>query len=388
MLRLKELYERDGEKKFAANIINSIKESANGTEGYPPLEDYSLGEIWEAMGKPALSRMRDVINRRGSITEDDLELSEALDSSAFPQITGQLISSFVQAGYDLEAGIADSLVTSITAIQKDETIVGFAHDDEVREVAENMPYEEGAVTEKYHKIKNRKYGRILSITEETIRFDQTGQIAERARRLGANARATRESQMMDVLLGVTNTGEFAAWRPNGTAATLYSNTSTDPFSTATQDNLIVDVLTDESDLDAATLVAAALTDEQGNRLLAWNPTTLLVGASLIQTASKILVSGQSVRDNAPAGVANIYSGAAVPRLSPYINQLVDNTSWWYGDFRRQFVLTRVWPLQTMQAIRGNEQEFERDVMLRFKVRYYQGIGAVTNRYVIKSTGGG
>ena len=60
--------------------------------------------------------------------------------------------------------------------------------------------------------------------------------------------------------------------------------------------------------------------------------------------------------------------------------------WYLGDPKKQFVYTEVFPLQVFQAKKGNDQEFERDVLFRFKSRFMGGCGAVTNRYVMGSTG--
>jgi hypothetical protein len=250
-----------------------------------------------------------------------------------------------------------------------------------------MPYQEGSVTEKYHKVKNRKFGRIISITEENIKFDQTGQIIMRAKRVGESARAKKEQIILEAVTEVTATGDYASWRPAGTATTLYSSTSNDPYTSGTLDNSITDTLADETDLTAAYVLASAFTDEQALPIH-WDPKQLLTGISLDSMAAKILRSGQSVKLTSPAGVANIYSGKITPLSSAWVDQKKGTAYWFIGDFKKQFVYTEVFPLQTFQAKAGHEQEFERDVIFRYKARLMGGCGAVTNRYVIMSTGAG
>ena len=65
-----------------------------------------------------------------------------------------------------------------------------------------MPYQEGSVTEKYHKIKSRKWGRIVSIGEEMVKFDQTNQVMSRARRVGELAKAKQEEIIIEAIVEI------------------------------------------------------------------------------------------------------------------------------------------------------------------------------------------
>jgi len=371
---LKSLYEKYGEKKFAAEVVNLIN------EGDVNESNFSLGALWSAMGEPSLKPK--AINMSAKVSENDFDIEEAIDSSAFPKITGALINKVVQEAYELEYGIGDMLVTKIPSSVKDETIVGFSEDMAMQEVEENMAYQEGSIGEKYHKINNRKFGRIISLSEEMVKFDQTGQMVMRAKRIGEAARGKHERIIMDAVLGLTASGINASWRPGGTATTLYNSASADPYTTATLDNLGAIVLADETDLDEAGALLGAFTDENGLPMVV-NPKILLTGMALRSTANKICYSGQSVVSDSPAGSKNIYTGTDV-KTSNYIDTLVSATAWYYGDFKKQFVYTDVFPLQVLQAKAGNEKEFENDIVIRFKARFMGGAGAITNRYVVQA----
>ena len=370
---MKALYEKHGEKRFAAEMVNLIN------EGKVNESNFSLGGIWDAMGKPSLRPKE--IRLGAKVTEADFDIEESMDSTAFPKITGALINKVIQSAYDLESGIGDKLVTSIPSSVKDETIVGFSEDMGMQEVEENMPYEEGSLAEKYHKIYNRKFGRVISLSEEMVKFDQTGQMIMRAKRIGEAAKSKKERIIMDAVLGLVTSGNNGSWRPNGTATTLYSNASTDPFSSATLDNLGGEGLSDETDLDTALALFSAFQDENGLPISV-NPKILLTGLSLRSVANQICYSGQAVKLTSVAGTKNIYNGVEALD-STFIDQLVSSTAWFFGDFKKQFVYTDVMPLQVMQAKAGNVKEFENDVVLRFKARFMGGCGAVTNRYVVK-----
>lgn len=374
-MRLKELYESMGEAKFAMTMVNLIN------EGKISEKDFSFKGLWEAMGCPSFGRERAIATQ--AVTE--AEFTEAMDSSAFPKMIGAVINKKVQEAYDLEYGIADQLVTVFPSSQRDETIVGFADDDELREVGEGMEYQEGSVTEKHHKIKNRKFGRVIGVTMEHIKFDQTGMILEKARRLGEMAKVKHEQIIMEAVLENASTGDYASWRPAGNPTTLYDNSSNDPFSSGTLDNYSTNTLADETDIDEAMQLWGAMTDEQGLPIHI-TPKILLTGVGYRGIAASITQSGQNITKTAPPGIKNIYSGAIMPLASAHVDNIVGTKYWLIGDFKKQFVYTEVFPLQTMQAKAGNEQEFERDVMFRYKARLMGGCGALTNRYVIFSTG--
>ena len=369
---MKRLYEK-GEKRFVATMVNLIN------DGEITENDFSLKALYEAMGSPNLKRMSIIENRH--ITAKEVEITEALSTTAFPKITGSLINKVVQESYQLEYGIGDQLVTTIPSSVRDETIVGFSGDMEMKEVPEGLEYEEGSFGEKYHKIKNVKKGRLISLTEEMVKFDQTGQMVMQAKRLGEYAKSSREKIIMNAVLELTSSGELAAWRPAGTATTLYSNTSNDPYTSGTLDNLGANVLADETDLDATMALFSQFTDESGVPITVI-PKVLLVGVSLRGVANKIAYSGQAVEKTVPGGSKNIYTGIQV-LATAFIDQELATTAWFMGDPKKQFVYTEVFPLQVLQAKAGNPDEFKRDVVFSFKARFYGGCGAVTNRYMVK-----
>ncbi len=368
---MKALYENGGEKKFAIRMINLIN------EGKISPDDFSLKALWEAMGQPSLNRS----NVIGGGPIKDIKFAEALSTTAFPKITGALINKKVQEAYTLEYGIGDQLVTKVPSSVKDETIVGFGADNAMKEVLEGIDYEEGSITEKYHKIKNVKFGRIISLTKEMIMFDQTGQMMLRAQQIGEAAKSSHEKTIMNAVLELTSTGLRAAWRPAGTATTLYSNTSNDPYTTGTLDNLGAEALVDETDIDTSMALFSQFTDEEGLPMRV-TPKFLLTAMSLKSAANQICYSGQAIKANLPAGVKNIYTGLQALDTT-FIDQQLATTAWFIGDFKKQFVYTEVWPIQVEHQGKASEQAFSADIVERFKVSYYGGCGAVSNRYVVK-----
>lgn len=370
---MKLLYEK-GEKRFVATMINLIN------EGEIKAEDFSLKALHEAMGAPNLQQMS-VINERH--IEEGVAISEAMDSTAFPKITGALINKIVMEAYALEAGIGDQLVTVIPSSVRDETIVGFGADAEMKEVPEGIAYEEGSLTEKYHKIRNTKKGRLLALTYEMVKFDQTGQLIMRARQMGEYCKSSRELMIMNSVLELTSTGDLAAWRPAGAATTLYSNTSNDPYTSGDLDNLEAEALADETDVAKATTLFAQFTDEQGLPMNI-SPKVMLTGRTLEPIAYKIFRSGQTVEKTTPSGTKSLYADKGIQVLaSSFVDQKKSATAWFFGDPKKQFVFTEVFPVRVEQQKAGHDDEFKKDIIFRFKAGFFGGCGAVTNRYMVQ-----
>ena len=115
------------------------------------------------------------------------DFAEAMDTTHFPKAVGALINKKLIGAYDAFPGIGKGLVTTVPSNKQTETVVGFDEVDTPDVVSEGMPYGETGFGEKYVTATNYKYGRLISVTEETIKFDQTGQILQRAKKIGEKA---------------------------------------------------------------------------------------------------------------------------------------------------------------------------------------------------------
>ena len=376
--RLDETRKEIGDKRFALTMVNFIN------EGKLPEAEFSIRGLWEACGQPNLEREAAMPHGR-VLSDNPLFEADGTVSTAFPTITGALINKMVQAGYDLEGGIGDQLVRSIPSTVKDDTIVGFTAQDGVKEVGEGMEYEETSLGEKYHKIYNRKFGRIIALTAEMVKFDQTGQVMARASSVGEKARAKWEEIHMDAILAKTNSGLLASWRPAGTATTLYSATSTDPWSGQTFDNIDTNTLADETDVDELQTLFSFARDEKGD-YISVNPKIILTSPARAATARKIMGSTSDTRATYSAGVINPFVGAYQALASPWVTATHSAAYWLLGDFQKQFVRTLVYPLQTFQMRSGSEMEFNRDIVAAWKSRFMIGVGAIDNKFVCRSTG--
>ncbi len=393
---MRELVESLGPEKFylkACELLNEQKLRA---------DDFSYYELAEACG--VLPRLRSV---RESMTGDRPALALLRESNPgvtthlFQVMTGELIGRKVIEGYENSEGfIGDRLVTVIPSSSRNQKLAGFRALAGPTEVAEGHPYEESTFEEKYVTTAEAKQGRILSIQEELIAFDQTGEINRRAMALGYYLRQERERT---IVRGVTDAdagaGRFV-FRPGGTGSALYlangsqrnwvgtGNTTSPAFDSAVP-------LQDWTDIEEvlhyrATQVRDDRIDGESRPVIA--PAKYVLVPERLRGTARSIVNATEVRQSTADGefsVANPFGGMLEVLSSPFIDEQggAATRDWYLGDFARQFVWTEIWPVQTFLQRADSEAAFERDVVLRVKARYYGGISAVDTAFVTKVDGG-
>jgi len=321
-------------------------------------EEFSIKAMHEAF-----------IKEKGGILLDGDKverIAESVDSTAFAKATGALINQKVIDGYGVQGLIGDQLVITIPSRLKTETIVGINALDTPEIVGEGMPYPDSSTAEKYVTIPNVKRGRIITLTEETILFDQTGQILNRAFRLGEKTALEREKLIVQAATEISSN----IYRPSGTATTLYDNSTnsnvstSSPFGTAGM-NSVVNKLRE-------------FTDENSDPILVPPPWQLLVPSELMPNAESMF--GAEHDPDTAENTLNVHRGKYQPMTSPF---LTSSTNWWLGNFKRQFIWTEVWPIQTLSRPAGTDADFEKDIRYAHKVRLYGGVGAADTKYVVE-----
>jgi hypothetical protein len=291
------------------------------------------------------------------------DLYEALDSTAFPKATAALIHKKVIDGYDIIPTIGDQLVTTVPSSLKQETIVGFNAAEGPRQVLEGMPYEDSGISEKYVTITNRKFGRLISVTEEAIMFDQTGQLLQRAYQIGKKAAYYREKEIVEAVIDSNTTSYY----PSGTATDFYSSTNGNTVSggSGAINTTSLQLVKDKINLQTDSNGDYVLINQAGMILLV--PPELEVEAFELLTAT-----GTGVRGTDYFPVPNYFKGRFTVLSSPF---LTTSTSWYLGDFKEDFWWTEVYPIQIQQK-KSDEDKFHRDVVAHYKVRYFGRCGAV------------
>ena len=356
--------------------------------------ELSVRALWEGLVGPCEETLNYCKDQVGFI-EMPVQVLEAVSTGAFPSAVGQLIATMVIDGYEDDSGfIGDRLVSTMSSKLRGERIVGFTALQGPREVVEGESYEDSTFQDKYVGSRETKRGRLLSITEESVFFDQTGQVLERARQLGYYSRQERERRIIRAVIDA-DSGE-AVYAPSGTAEQLYAagNNNLDTTTGA---------LVDWTDIQAVlafhatNVVDDRETDDAGAALsIVWTPRIILTGVELAGNAARLIAATEVTRDPG-SNQAEFRSGNPLNSLapgmvslsSPFIDNATDGDQWddgsdWFlGDFQRQFKYKEIWPLQTFRAPAQNEDQFTRDIVARFKVREYGDVIAVDERHVVK-----
>ncbi len=365
------------------------------------VDDFSYYELAEACNVlPQLRRLRDWSPPDPPAAPLLRESNPGVNSSLFQVVTGELIGRKVIEGYEDDSGfIGDKLVTVMPSRVRNSKIAGFRALSGPAEIAEGHPYEESTFEEKYVSTSESKQGRILSINEELISFDQTGEINRRAMALGFYLRQERERTIVRAVTDADAGNGLYVYRPRGQGQALYAtngsnrnwigagNTTSTDFDAAVP-------LTDWTDIDAAlNYRATEVRDDRidgTSRPIMAPVKQMLVPERLRGTARSIMQSTEITvtTDDQETKFANPVQGLMEVLSSPFIDEQGGQAlnDWYLGDFRKQFVWTEIWPVQTFLQRADSEAAFDRDVVLRVKVRYYGGVSAVDTVFVTKVDG--
>jgi len=353
-MALRDMHESLGD----TGTVVAIKEMLESGDLMP--EHFSLREIWEAFERDSNGMVR--------------SLSEAVSSDMFPKITGEMINSALIKAYATVNTIGEKLTTTTPSKMEVETYGGFDAAEGPEFVAQGAPYNDSNMGEKYVTIPHRKYGRIISVTEEMIYFDKTGQVVARAKKIGQKAAQYKEKLIVEGVQDV-NTNVF---RPSGAAAAFYRTA-------ASGDRKINSLIANpfgEVGLREMNKLFHNMTDENDDYILV-DPANVYGLFPYELWVEAVQMQKSSLVPEGTENAVNIWKGVFTPLTSPYITAQSTST-WYYGDFASDFVWSEIWPLQTFTAKPGHEDEFNKDIKMKAKVRLYGQIGAIDDKHCLKS----
>jgi hypothetical protein len=319
-----------------------------------------------------------------------LESSSGVMLSNFNDITGQIFYSQLMEGYQNPAFVGDRITTKMKTNLSGEKIAGIAGITEnVEEIHESMPYPEVGFGPDYIETPaTTKRGLIISVTKETIFFDRTGQVLERANSVGEQLALRREKMILDLVLGVTNTFK---WR--GTSYNTY----------LTSGNWINSktglALSDWEDIDVIEQMFSNMLEPNTGEPIIINASQILhMPAKRHQfrqvtkaTTLETLTDSGNARRFGP-NTLNPYE--LIESVMAYRRLLANSVSeanakdtWFMGEFKKAFGYAENWPITVVQAPNNSEPEFKQDIVLRWKASE-RGIPYVINpRYVVKVVNG-
>jgi len=383
---------------------------------------FSLYDLREAAKKDPVGFMRkaDEMIESGKLTLNDMladsksffrafsdvqvpinindELSDtgqrAITTSAMPILTGTAVVKMINDKYASIATIGQELVQEIDDNKKVTTLASIHHEDKnIDEVKETEEFPEVGASESTVEIRHRKNGRKLTLTTEMIRENDTPNFMMRVNALAEIASDYIEEltlkRVTDYYGSAAAPAEPYVYRPEGTGAQLFSasaNTPGDraPSGTRLNNNAFVD----ETDIEAARIVLAAMQNSRGKRIaIPLSERILLVPDAIIGDVSKVLNSEyvpgvENEKSNwGPGGRWHLSPERLLS--SPKLDDL-STAAWYYGAFKRQFV--RKWKLRfTYVTLGQNTQAYlDRDIAFQARISWDCEIGATDYVNVVQS----
>lgn len=380
---LKQLYELSGPQRTVQHLREALQ------TGQLKPDDFSIRELAEATLGPAWVKQMDPRSGGGVSL---LEAGDAVDVTAFSNITGQVIYYRIMQAYTQEAFVISKLVDSTPTRLDGEKIPGIGRiKDETTEVRPGMPYPNLGLGEDYIETPSTtKRGFIVPVTKEAIFFDRTHLILQRAAEVGEILGLNKEKRLADLLIGQTNNYK---WK--GQAYATYYNATQNgaPWVNALPGNELVDW----TNVDAAEQVFADILDPNTGEPVLIQANSVLVMPAYRHAANNVFFATEirytrptpEITTVAPNPLRNyqVYDSRLVYRRIIAAGTAPDAAkTWWFmGDFRKAFSYMENWPITVTQSPANSEAEFSQDIILRFKASERGAAAVINPRYVVMCT---
>jgi hypothetical protein len=332
--------------------------------------EFSIKDLFEALVDDGRELTR-LFDPRLGPTNILAEAAGAVASSDFSSITGQILYTMMMQDLKPEDYPFQASIPSQSTQFSGEKIPGIANLGDLAEVvAENEDYPLMGTSEDFIETpETKKRGFIVPITKEAIFFDRTGQLLQKCSKVGDSLMLNKEKRAIDCIVDQNTTAHRYKWR--GTVFGTYQ-TST-PWVNVTG---AANVLVDWSDLDVAHQVFNGITDPNTGEPVMVEPTALIVTKENEETARRILnateivvhsggyaVSGNLTETRAPNPFPNKYRILTSNLLA---TRTTDDQHWWLGAPEKYARYMENWPITVTQAPAGNSDDFNRDIVAKYK----------------------
>ncbi|GHT10206.1 hypothetical protein FACS1894170_01940 [Planctomycetales bacterium] len=343
-------------------------------------EDFSFRDIAEAMLPDGAAMLED-----GAVLNEDVAVTAV-------NTIGAVIETKIKEAYRHESFAASKLVKTIPTRYDGEKIYQFGSiDDSSLEVGVNSPYPAHNFDADYIETPGTsKRGLIVPVTRETVFFDRTHQVLERAAEVGEVLAMSKEKRILEMILGLTNSYKY-----NGAAKnTYYSGAAGEPWKNLLSDN----ELQNWTDIEAAEDLFGAMTDPvNGHPVLIEADNVLVMPAKRHLAHRLFYASSVSYEDDTtstttairnPFAKYKLVSSRLGYQLLKSVTPTITNPEkiWVIGNFKKAFAYMENWGITVTRSGSGSEADFTRDVIVRFKASE-RGVPAVLDpRYAVKCTG--
>lgn len=380
---LRQLWESLGPRQCVGLLLENLQSGE-----FRP-EDFSLRELAESFcGHDWVRRLHEGNFERRQLVQLE-EAGDAIDVSAFSNITGQLVFTKILEGWEQPGFIGDMLFETVDSKLDGEKFpwLGLIK-GEGEKIAPGKEYPETSFGERFINTPSTdKYGMIVSITKEAIFFDRTAQMFKRAGDIGERLRMGKEKRQLDVFIGATNNYSFMGNTYNTYQTSAVSTNPNNWINAKTSLPLV-----DWTSVENAELLFSEILDPDTQNPIMLDPDTIVVMPAKYHTARRIVSaseidsifptyagSGTSTSFNAPAPGNVIMRGPNPLKTYSVITsnilyqrvKLQDATNgkdWWFltDSKRKPFVYVRNWDITVVPSPPNSLPDFERDIVARWK----------------------
>lgn len=346
-----------------------LQESLDRGELRP--ENFSVQDLFVALHESGEELLRS-ISRRKSGDRSLLEAADAVSTTQFSSIIGQIIYNRIRDAYQDPVFLWPELCeTQTTEFLDGERIPGVGRiGDKAEVVDEGMAYPLVGLNEEWLQTDpTRKRGFIVPVTREIIIADRTGIMLKIAAETGYWLGVNKEKRVLDVVTGQKNN-----YNRNGTYTNTYLTSGA--YINSQTGNALDAAGNEWRALEKADLLFDAMTDPNTGEPVIVIPDTIVAPSALKKTALRILSATQVEHVDMRSNTATIRSTSPNPYggrdikvcSSPYVKYRSGSaTKWYYGCPKKAFLYMEVWDIETVQAASGHPDEFGRDIWQQHKV---------------------
>ena len=312
-----------------------------------------------------------------------LEAAGMVDTAQFSNITGQVIYSRMLQAYQSEDFVFTNLVETVPTVFSGERIPGIGQiGDQAVVVGEGESYPVVGLSEDYIDTPPTvKRGTIIPLTKEAIFFDRTGLVMSRAQEVGMFLGVNKEKRIIDCIMDDRGTATTYPYRIKWRGTTYATYVASGGHGTINKK--ASNTLIDWTSLDAAFLTQSVIVDPTTSEPIVSVGNDLIVCRQLVATANRInsatavrlstggyAVTGNLTSAESPNPIFGI-PGYSPPSLNIRTSALLSartttKTDWLIGDIAASFAYYENWPITVVQAPPNSDDEFDRDIVFKFK----------------------
>ena len=409
--------------KLTEGDIRNWKDNKSIQEKYEYVKEWDIMEMWENLMGSVRSTVHD--DQGWETTKKLIQTIEYKKSCSIPLqefevrvndfflLTAAKLYTTMMAIYQLTPAIYPSLFSTFPCSYKTYQHQIPSEAPELEYTPEGEEYHRSKLVDRWCQTKALKYGKIISLTRETLMSDRTGQVVEQCMGLGSSAKYKEDQLAALAFADSSNSAhvpdvaeqDAGSYFPENTRCALYrttaGSTKTDyEFSI----NKVAQNLKSWSNVEAALKLLLAMTNKNGQYIdVMSGGLTIVVPTALVSRATLLANSIHSdIVGNSTAGTE--FNITRVPE--PFKNLMPQGSSvkiivWrlltsaataiqsvWYlaGDAQKQFRKHECWGVEFSKASPAQlgQDDFNKDIIAKFKAGFYAGFRAIDDKYVISN----